>query len=203
MADAFEIAKINKAIPIAKLLSILNISTNNSGFIHCPSHIDKKPSLKIYGLQGRFLEWKCFQCGAHGGSVEFVALLYRISLERAARQLKEKFYNKRDICCKPVVRRDWWARVFRGWEREFCRKILVSIFKLPLEKRAGVYAAWYSYCIQLLDNARLEGENVSLQSLEEQIESFLEFVGVVQEERWNDNTRAIDEVCSHEGAATS
>lgn len=186
--DAFLLHKVNKSLPIEKLLSLLKIQPNRSGFIKCPGHIDKKPSLKIYGRQGRVVEWKCFQCGAGGGSVEFVSLLYRISREQALKKVQDRFYDKRKIDCKPVERGDWWARVFRGWESQFCRKILAFIFQLPVEQRCHVYSGWYNYCIEQLEMASRAGDEVDLDCLSARLEEYLKFI---REEYENDLTGTI------------
>lgn len=174
--DVVELKRLNKQVPIDKLLSFLHIVPNKSGFIHCPGHSDTRPSLKVYGKQGRLLEWKCFQCGAKGGSVEFLSLAYGISLDKAGTALKSKFVNPRQINLTLVERGDWWARVFRGWERPFCRKALAFIFQLPEHKRVHVYSAWVDYCLPELDRVEKEGDSLDLEVLSDRLLGYLSFV---------------------------
>jgi len=65
----------------------------------CPFHQDRNPSLHIY--QDGF---KCFGCGEHGDSVDFVAKLYNLQPLEAARLIADKFGFPVDT--KPLSRED-------------------------------------------------------------------------------------------------
>lgn len=57
-----------------------------AGFIICPFHDDRSPSLKIYRDS-----FYCFGCGVGGDSVDFVALLNDVKPIEAARAIAARF----------------------------------------------------------------------------------------------------------------
>jgi len=61
---------------------------NRAGYICCPFHSDKTPSMKLYPGAGGFY---CFGCGAHGSVIDFVARLFDIEPIAALRRLNEDF----------------------------------------------------------------------------------------------------------------
>ena len=56
------------------------------GFMRCPFHADRVPSLKLYGDH-----FHCFGCGAHGDVVDLTAGLLGCSKAEAARRLEVDF----------------------------------------------------------------------------------------------------------------
>ena len=56
------------------------------GFMHCPLHADRTPSLKLYGDH-----FHCFGCGAHGDVIDLAAGLHGCSKSEAARRLEADF----------------------------------------------------------------------------------------------------------------
>ena len=56
------------------------------GFIRCPFHADRTPSLKLYGDH-----FHCFGCGAHGDVIDLTAALLGCSKTAAARRLEADF----------------------------------------------------------------------------------------------------------------
>lgn len=56
------------------------------GFMCCPFHADRTPSLKLYGDH-----FHCFGCGAHGDVVDLTAGLLGCSKAEAARRLAADF----------------------------------------------------------------------------------------------------------------
>lgn len=61
---------------------------NRAGFIRCPFHGERTPSLKFFD-SGSFY---CFGCRAGGSCVDFVARLYGLDPLGAARWLNEQFH---------------------------------------------------------------------------------------------------------------
>lgn len=59
-----------------------------AGFIPCPFHMDKSPSLKLYPGTGG---WFCFGCGAGGSVVDFVAGVFNMPARDAAEKMIEDF----------------------------------------------------------------------------------------------------------------
>lgn len=60
--------------------------TVRRGFMRCPFHEDRVPSLKLYDDH-----FHCFGCGAHGDVVDLAAGLLGCSKAEAARRLLEDF----------------------------------------------------------------------------------------------------------------
>ena len=56
------------------------------GFIRCPFHADRTPSLKLYGDH-----FHCFGCGAHGDVIDLTAALLGCSKSEAAKRLEAGF----------------------------------------------------------------------------------------------------------------
>ena len=56
------------------------------GFMRCPFHADRTPSLKLYGDH-----FHCFGCGAHGNVIDLTAALLGCSKTDAARRLEADF----------------------------------------------------------------------------------------------------------------
>ena len=60
--------------------------TVKRGFMRCPFHADRTPSLKLYGDH-----FHCFGCGAHGDVIDLTAGLLGCSKGEAARRLETDF----------------------------------------------------------------------------------------------------------------
>ena len=60
--------------------------TVKHGFMRCPFHADRVPSLKLYGDH-----FHCFGCGAHGDVIDLTAGLLSCSKGEAARRLEADF----------------------------------------------------------------------------------------------------------------
>lgn len=61
---------------------------NRAGFIRCPFHHERTPSLKIYpGVKG----WHCFGCGKGGSVIDFVMNLFDINFAQAVVRLNTDF----------------------------------------------------------------------------------------------------------------
>ena len=60
--------------------------TVKHGFMRCPFHADRTPSLKLYGDH-----FHCFGCGAHGDVIDLTAGLLGCSKSEAARRLEADF----------------------------------------------------------------------------------------------------------------
>ena len=60
--------------------------TVKHGFMCCPFHADRVPSLKLYGDH-----YHCFGCGAHGDVIDLTAGLLGCSKGEAARRLEADF----------------------------------------------------------------------------------------------------------------
>ncbi len=58
---------------------------NRAGFICCPFHREKTPSLKVYSEPGR--GFYCYGCGAGGSVIDFAMLLFKIPFANAVSRI--------------------------------------------------------------------------------------------------------------------
>lgn len=72
---------------------------NSHGYVLCPFHGEKTPSLKLYS--GEKSGWHCFGCGAGGTVIDFVMKLFGISFQQALVRLDADF-NLGLTCQKPA-----------------------------------------------------------------------------------------------------
>ena len=63
-------------------------SPNRAGFICCPLHMEKTPSLKLYAGTGG---WHCFGCQQGGSVIDFVSQIFGLSLLEAVRKIIADF----------------------------------------------------------------------------------------------------------------
>ena len=75
---------LKRAVPLDEAAE--RYGTVRCGFMLCPFHADRVPSLKLYGDH-----FHCFGCGAHGDVVDLTAGLLGCSKAEAARRLLEDF----------------------------------------------------------------------------------------------------------------
>lgn len=88
----------------------------------CPFHQDRNPSMKLYD-KGFY----CFSCGAGGDLINFVARLYDLRNEEAAKKLMEDFSlpvhletasyrekRERELAARKRREQDWWIRHSRA-----------------------------------------------------------------------------------------
>ncbi len=61
-------------------------SLNRAGFMCCPFHNEKTPSMKIYEK-----DYHCFGCGLHGDAISFVQQLFGLSFQEALRKIDVDF----------------------------------------------------------------------------------------------------------------
>lgn len=125
----FEI--VNDIAKMVDIVSHLGYIPNKSGFINCPFHHEKTPSLKIYKNS-----YHCFGCNAHGDSIDFVAQDLNMSLldsakyianiygiETSQKSIKEKrrldLRNRdRDEVNKSKVIKQEWYNILAYFHRE-------------------------------------------------------------------------------------
>ena len=67
---------------LLELVSIYGFSPNNSGYICCPFHYEKTPSLKVWKDH-----FKCFGCGEYGDTIAFVQKLDELSFVEAMNKI--------------------------------------------------------------------------------------------------------------------
>lgn len=80
--------EVRQRVSMRQAAEFYGFPVNARGLCRCPFHDDKRPSMKIYP-DGR--GYYCFSCGAGGDVVKFVAGVYGLGNEEAARKLIEDF----------------------------------------------------------------------------------------------------------------
>lgn len=83
--DIFE--DVRRLVTAREVAEFYGFSPNRSGFICCPFHQEKTPSLKLFPDGG----WKCFGCGKGGSVIDFAAELFDLSPLDAVRRLNSDF----------------------------------------------------------------------------------------------------------------
>ena len=114
MLDA---ADIRQAVSMDTVLAWYGLEPNRAGFIPCPFHPDKSPSLKIYEGNGG---WHCFGCGAGSDIFDFVMNFEEVDFKDAYKIIVEKAGLKGMKSRQRNIRARSYARQFK--EREKAKK---------------------------------------------------------------------------------
>lgn len=83
MLDA---ADIKRLVKMETVLAWYSIKPNRAGYIPCPFHKDKTPSLKIYEDGG----WHCFGCGAGSDLIDFVMQMEHVTFPDACQIISDR-----------------------------------------------------------------------------------------------------------------
>lgn len=86
MTDVF--AEVRRLVSAREVAERHSLYPNRSGFVCCPFHNEKTPSLKLYPNG----TWHCFGCNRGGSSIDFVMELYGLAPLEAVRRLNEDFH---------------------------------------------------------------------------------------------------------------
>lgn len=79
---------IKQTVTMRDICSQYGFSPNYAGYISCPFHGEKTPSLRIYdGRKG----WHCFGCGSGGSVIDFVMKLFDINFSQAVIRIGNDF----------------------------------------------------------------------------------------------------------------
>lgn len=89
---------LKSEIRITELLTRLNLQPNRAGFIHCPAHVDKTASLKIYIKTD---SWSCFSCRRGGTVIDLYMHFMQVDFKTANQELAQMF----GISTEPLSRR--------------------------------------------------------------------------------------------------
>lgn len=87
MLNVFD--EVKNRVPVQDVAELYGFRANRAGFICCPLHGEKTPSLKLYPGAGGF---HCFGCGAGGSAIDFVARLFGLDPMEAVRRLDQDFH---------------------------------------------------------------------------------------------------------------
>ena len=86
MLNKAEVIKLR--IDMNDILQRYGFETNRAGFMCCPFHNEKTPSLKIYENNRG---WNCFGCGEGGDQISFVQKLFNLSFGEALKRIDSDF----------------------------------------------------------------------------------------------------------------
>lgn len=81
--------EIKQRLSMTEVVRRYGFEPNRAGFICCPFHREKTPSLKIYSEPGR--GFNCYGCGAGGSAIDFTMLLFKIPFAAAVARLNSDF----------------------------------------------------------------------------------------------------------------
>lgn len=108
---------IKRVVGIETVLAWYGIEPNRAGFIQCPFHPDKTPSLKIYKETE---SWHCFGCGAGSDIFDFVMSFEKIDFKRAHEIIIERARLQGMKTRKRSIQARDYARQFK--QREEAKK---------------------------------------------------------------------------------
>ena len=81
--------EIKSRLTMRDLFAAYGFEQGRGGFISCPFHAEKTPSLSVYD-HGQ--KWKCFGCGEQGDVISFVMKLFQLPFPKACERLDSDFH---------------------------------------------------------------------------------------------------------------
>ena len=80
------VERIKETVTVRQVMEYYGIQFNRRGFAICPFHTEKTASLSIKNDH-----YKCFGCGAYGGSIDFVMNYFGLSFPQAVVKIMHDF----------------------------------------------------------------------------------------------------------------
>lgn len=80
-------ARIRAMVPAREAAEHYGFTPNRAGYILCPFHNERTPSLKLYPDGG----WYCFGCHTGGSSIDFVMQLFDLDFRQAIARMDMDF----------------------------------------------------------------------------------------------------------------
>lgn len=125
--------EIKRRVTMHQVLEHYGMEANRAGFMCCPFHQEKTPSLKIYpDARG----WHCFGCHAGGSVVDFVMQMDGVPFQEACKRLDSTFalglYGLRTFAQMREQKRAAEARRIKKIEESIdrdCRGVLCSYYR--------------------------------------------------------------------------
>lgn len=167
------------AVSMAAVALAYGFKPNRAGYICCPFHQEKTPSLKLYDKS-----FYCFGCGAHGSAIDFVSMLYNLDSLGAVKRLNEDLHLGLSIDhppnCDEIQKRARIAKtreLFTKW-REGIVKQLDAVFRIAeladytKLSEAEITAIKYKEAVECWADTLVHG------TLEKQMEIFRDREGV-------------------------
>lgn len=85
----FYAEQVKERLNTREVLTHYGVTPNKKGFVCCPFHNEKTPSMKVYKDKGGF---HCFGCGAHGSVIDFVMMFFDLPFKDAVEKLSDDFF---------------------------------------------------------------------------------------------------------------
>ena len=79
---------VNNIVDIEEIARFLRLEPNSKGFVSCPRHTDKTPSLKLYEDTNT---WHCFSCGAGSSVIDLYMFVTGLDFRTSFEQICELF----------------------------------------------------------------------------------------------------------------
>lgn len=127
MPDIFKETK--ERVSLFDVARHFGLEPNRAGFVRCPLHGEKTPSLKL-NSNGK---WHCFGCGAGGTAIDLVAQLTGTDAMEAVEQLNQIFALNLPLHRKPTQAETQAARrrqevaeahrAFEAWRADFINQL--------------------------------------------------------------------------------
>lgn len=80
------IQTIKDRLTMCEVLEHYGYEPNKKGFVCCPLHNEKTPSMKIYQK-----DFHCFGCGEHGDTISFVQKIFNLSFPETLKKIDADF----------------------------------------------------------------------------------------------------------------
>ena len=112
-------SEIREKISLREAVVFYGYSPNRAGFLCCPFHHEKTPSLKIYQTS-----WYCFGCKTGGSVIDFTARLFDLKPLEAAQKLDADFHLNLFAERKPPTR-----AALRAQEKREQDKAIIQAFQ--------------------------------------------------------------------------
>ena len=137
---------VNEHLDIHEVATWAGLHENKSGFILCPFHSDRHPSMKLYSKSAF-----CFSCGSWCDSIGLVAQVKDLSQSESARLLCEAFsLPVGDIPFYSARRkrqpRNLTAEMISLWSKSVKQLLTIYVRK---QAQRGVFCDWAE---EILDN---------------------------------------------------
>lgn len=88
MVSEGDIERVKETVSMKQLAEYYGFKINRSGYMCCPFHNEKTPSMRVYeGERG----YCCFGCGAGGDVIKFVRDYEDLSFEESVRRIADMF----------------------------------------------------------------------------------------------------------------
>ena len=134
--------EIKSRLTAREVFEFYGFTVNRAGFVCCPLHGEKTPSLKVYpGDRG----WHCFGCHAGGDVLDFVQLYFGLNLPAACEKLNDDFNLGLPIG-KPFSRQEQAEAQRKAAERK----------KQIAERQKRAESLWKAYDDALTEWTRLD-----------------------------------------------